>query len=45
MSDPQSDGREGYCGEEVPGEFVVARCDGAEVLEFVEEAFDEISLL
>jgi hypothetical protein len=31
-------------GEEVSGEFVVAGGDGAKVLEFVEEALDEIAL-
>ena len=31
------------CGEEISGEFVVTRGDGAKVLEFVEEAFDEIA--
>jgi len=31
-------------GEEISGEFVVAGGDGAKVLEFVEEAFDEIAL-
>ena len=30
-------------GEEVSGEFVVARGDGTEVLELIEEAFDEIA--
>ena len=31
-------------GEEISGEFVVTCGDGAEVLEFVEEALDEIAL-
>lgn len=31
-------------GEEISGEFVVASGNGTEVLEFVEEAFDEIAL-
>ena len=31
-------------GEEISGEFVVASGDGTKVLEFVEEAFDEIAL-
>ena len=31
-------------GKKIPGEFVVARGDGAKVLEFVEEALDEIAL-
>ena len=30
-------------GVEISGEFVVARGDGAKVLEFIEEAFDEIT--
>ena len=30
-------------GKEIPGEFVVARGDGAELLELIEEALDEIS--
>lgn len=33
-----------HSGEKISGEFVVACGDGAEVLEFVEEAFDEIAL-
>lgn len=32
-------------GEEVPGAFVVSCCDASELLEFVEEALDEIALL
>ena len=32
-----------HAGEEISGEFVVARGDGPKVLEFVEEAFDEIA--
>jgi hypothetical protein len=31
-------------GEKISGEFVVARGDGAKVLEFIEEALDEIAL-
>ena len=31
-------------GEKISGELVVARCDGAKVLEFVEEALDEVAL-
>jgi hypothetical protein len=31
-------------GEKVSGKLVVARRDGAKVLEFVEEAFDEVTL-
>ena len=33
------------CGEEVSGGLVVARCDGAELLEFAEEVFDEMARL
>ena len=33
-----------YAGEEVSGELVVACCDGAKVLEFVEKALDEVAL-
>lgn len=32
------------CGEKISGEFVVARGDGAKVLEFIEETLDEIAL-
>ena len=31
-------------GEKVSGEFIVARGDGTEMLEFVEEALDEVAL-
>lgn len=31
-------------GEKVSGKLVVSRCDGAKVLEFVEEALDEVTL-
>ena len=31
-------------GEEISGKFIVARGDGAKVLEFIEEALDEIAL-
>jgi hypothetical protein len=31
-------------GKEISGKFVVARGDGAKVLEFVEEVLDEIAL-
>jgi hypothetical protein len=31
-------------GEEISGQFIVARGDGTKVLEFVEEAFDEVAL-
>ena len=44
MPDPESGGREGDCGDEVSGELVIAGCDGSEVFETVEEAFDEIAL-
>ena len=33
------------CGEEVSGGFVVARCDGAELLELAVEVFDEMARL
>ena len=42
--DPEACGGESAGGEEVSGEFVVSGCDTAEVLELVEEAFDEIAL-
>ena len=32
------------CGEKIPGELVIARGDGAKVLEFIEETLDEIAL-
>ncbi len=44
MSDPETKRGEGYGGEEVSGELVVARGDAAEVFEFIEEAFDEIAM-
>ena len=44
MAHPQSDGRWGYGGEIVPGEFVEARSDTAEMLEFVEEALDQVAV-
>ena len=31
-------------GEEISGELVVTCCDGAKVLEFIEEALDEVTL-
>ena len=31
-------------GQKISGELIVACCDGAEVLEFVEEALDEVAL-
>lgn len=43
-SDPYSNGGESEGSEEVSCEFVVASGDGAEVFEFVEEAFDEVAL-
>src|SRR5260370_12611189 len=33
------------CGEEISGGFVVARCDGAKLLELAEEIFDEMPRL
>ena len=30
-------------GEEISGEFVIARGDGAKVLEFIEEARDQVA--
>ncbi len=42
--DPEVDGGEGDCGVEVSCELVMAGRDASEVLEFVEEAFDEIAL-
>lgn len=33
-----------YSGQEISREFVVTRCDGAEVFECVEETFNEIAL-
>lgn len=44
MSDPESGCGQSDGGEEVSGELVVACGDGAEVLELVEEAFDEVAL-
>ena len=44
MPDPESCRRESNGGEKVSGEFVVSGCDPPEVLEFVEEAFDEVAL-
>lgn len=32
-----------HCGEKISGEFVIARGDGTEVLELVEEAFDKVA--
>jgi len=31
-------------GKEISGELIVARCDGTKVLEFIEEALDEVAL-
>lgn len=44
MPDPETGAGKRDCGEEVPGQLVVARCDGAEVLQLVEEALDEVAL-
>lgn len=44
MFDPEAGCGEGDGGEEVPSELVIARGDGAEVFEFVEEALDEVAL-
>lgn len=44
MSEPESRGRESDGGEEVSCELVVACGDASEVLELVEEAFDEVAL-
>lgn len=44
MSDPEPNGSQGDCREEVAGELVVARGDAPEVLEFVEEALDEVAV-
>jgi hypothetical protein len=44
MPEPESYGSECDGGEEVPRKFVVAGCDASEVLEFVEETFDEVAL-
>ncbi len=42
--DPEADAGEGDCGEEVSCKLVMAGRDASEVLELVEEAFDEIAL-
>lgn len=42
--DPQARGGKQDGGQEVAGGFVVTRGDASEVLEFIEEAFDEIAL-
>lgn len=44
MLDPEACGSQSESGEEVSCEFVVARGDAPEVLELVEEAFDEVAL-
>jgi len=44
MSDPKPTGRQGDCRKEIPCELVVARGDASEMLEFVEEAFDQVTL-
>jgi hypothetical protein len=33
-----------HCGEKISGEFVVAGGNGAKVLNFIEEALDEVAL-
>lgn len=33
------------CGEEISGGFVIARGDGSELFEFIEEPLDEVALL
>ena len=42
--DPEADAGKGDCGEEVSCKLVMAGRDASEVLELVEEAFDEIAL-
>jgi hypothetical protein len=42
---PNGCGGEVYGGEEVSGGLVVARCDGAELLEFGEEVLNEVARL
>ncbi len=42
--DPEADAGKGDCGEEVSCELVMAGRDASEVLELVEEAFDEVAL-
>jgi hypothetical protein len=44
MSEADADRREDDSGEEVSGELVVACGDPTQMLEFVEEAFDEVAL-
>ncbi len=44
MPEPETGGCQGDGGEGVSDELVVARGDGAEVFEFVEEALDEVAL-
>jgi hypothetical protein len=44
MPDPEPSGCESHGGKKVSGELVEAGGDAAEVLKFVEEAFDQISL-
>jgi len=43
MSNVEAGCGEGYGGEEVAGELVIARGDGTEVFELVEEALDEVA--
>mgnify|MGYP000992864359 CR=1 FL=1 len=40
---PESGCREEYSGQEVSGELVVSGCDPPEMLQFVEEPFDEVA--
>ena len=42
--DPEADAGKGDCGEEVSCELVMAGRDASEVLELVEETFDEVAL-
>ena len=44
MAEPQAGAGKNDCREEVPGELVVPGGDASEVLEFVEEALDEVAL-
>jgi hypothetical protein len=44
MPDPEANGSQGNCGEEVPGELVVTGGDSPEKLELVEEALDQVAL-
>ena len=44
MSDADADRGQGYGGEEISGELVVARGDASQMFEFVEESLDEVAL-